>query len=78
MKNYLGENVKMKQIGKTKDKELVQRFLDAISYQWAVQTGNTRAMITHYGINTDKLYGEEIAQVSYNFDTKTYICRIAE
>lgn len=70
--------MKMKQVLKTMDKELVERFLAFIPYHWKYDTGNSRAMITHYGIDTGyTVEGEEIAQVSFNFDTKVYICRMA-
>lgn len=63
----------MKQIGKTKDKELVQLFKDQIYYESRYATGGPVSYIVHYVVAK-----EEVASVSYNFDKETYILRIAQ
>jgi hypothetical protein len=63
----------MKMVGKTQNREDVKRFLDQVYYAYACETGNSRACIAHYYAGR-----EEVASVSYNFDSKTYILRIAK
>jgi len=64
----------MKQILKTNDRKAVESFESQLYYQAAYETGNHRACITHYSIKGADGY-EEIAQISYNFNTKMYIIR---
>ena len=63
----------MKMVGKTQNREEVNRFLDQVYYTGCYSTGSARAEILHYFANK-----EEVANVSYNFDSKTYILRIAK
>lgn len=65
----------MKQILKTTDRKAVESFESQLYYQGAYTTGNTRAVITHYTVKGTDGY-EEVAQISYNFNTKTYIIRM--
>lgn len=63
----------MKIVAKTTDKKAVQMFTDQVYFTAAYETGNSRACIRHYCIGN-----EEVASVSYNFETKVYILRLAK
>ena len=61
----------MKQVMKTTEKKAIETLKSQIYYTAAYETGNTRACVTHYCVGN-----EEVAQISYNFNTKTYIVRM--
>lgn len=67
----------MKLIAKNVTREVVAQFEAQLFYTGCAATGNTKTYTCHYYVGPGEC-GDEVARITYNFETKLYNLRLAD